>query len=318
MSGVNAHLLLKASAKLLAAEHVVRLHWQRSRLYALPRQFNMCSSFVRSSKRQARFCCPTAVARLSSLWDATAAGQSVLSTTAAMECAASAMRQCHEEGRFCLSNVLLNISLTFPDTIYTNVDLGSGSVHLESEQSVAILSCYIEASPSSASALQQASRGSYSSLLHTLPLAKHDSAYGHSAVSHDSGAYVLHPGHSLAALQLSTLHASHKGVVSGVQRISVPDKQPQLRQDSAVFSIDRSAALSSSNCHFAAFKEITTTLAPGIADIKRPATDVLFTVDWLVDNVQAACAVSQGTLVLLTALSGQHNKSYLHASKRLT
>ena len=292
MSGVNAHLLLHASQESPATEPATSLPWQKTRLYALPMQFSMCGSYA-SSKQHARFCCLTAVAGLSWLWEVTAAGKQAFSPAAAFECAASALHQCHQEARL-LSNVTLEAATKLPEVVYTNVDLRTGGVHIESESSVAILSCYAAASPVKA-ASEQSTAGS-SSLHTSLPPGR--PFYGSIADSSEAGSYVLHPGCSTAALHLSTLGSPADGRVSMIQAISVPDLQARSRRPSAL-STASSAKVILPGSQTAAFEGILTVPLPQIATSMHPARDdVLYSVDWLVDNVQGVADLQEGMLHL--------------------
>lgn len=302
MSGVNAHLLLHAGQTNPTTRPIKVLQWQKTRLYALSRHFSMCTSYISPSKQHARFGCPTAVAGLSWLWEAAILGRHVLSATAAIECAASPVRLCHEEGAFCLSHVTLEKANILPDIVYTNIDLGTGNTVVESEQSTVILSCSAAAILEKAPAMQQlASRA----CLHSLQSSGTRAVYSSLADQADAEAYAINPRHAAAALSLRMLHSHLDGMVRAISAVYIPDKHLPPRAQAAL-STDSSAMLSSTAGCPATFKDIAAVpLEPRTASITA-ATDVLYRVDWLVDTVKAAQAWHQGIILLSLLLLTRH------------
>ena len=245
MSGVNAHLLLQASCIHLSAEHAGSQDWQRTRLYALPRQFTMCSSYVSPSKQHTRFCCQTALAGLSWLWEVAAGGRQTLSPTAAFECATSAVRQCFEESSFCLSHLTLAAAPELPEVVYTDLNLRTGELHLESETAGGILSCLASSSPITAPASQPSAS---SSTLHSSLPSGRRAASSSLADFTSSGAFTINPGHSAAVLHLSMLDSPMGRMICQIQTIFVPEPLQETSRQAA-FSTDSSAALLSPAGH---------------------------------------------------------------------
>ena len=283
MSGVNAHVLLQASRNTSAAITVTSLHWQKLRLYALPRQLSMSGTYIPLSKQQARFCCPTAVAGLSWLWEVAAAGRQILNPTAAIECAASAVRQCYEESSFCLSHMSLEATSGLPDTIYTNLDLRTGELRMESEASTPILSC----SASSVAVRPAIQPPASSSPLHSALPSGRRSTYSSLAASPNAGVCVVDPGNSTAALHLSMLGSPTAKMISTIQTVTVPDCRPTSEGQKAL-STDSSATVLSPAGQRVAFEDMLLEPLSREAANLFSAPDVLYTIDWLVDNAQAA------------------------------
>ena len=311
MSGVNAHLLLHTGRNNPTTIPITVLQWQKTRLYALCRRLSMCVSYTRPSKQHARFSCPTAVAGLSWLWDASILGRHVLSTTAAMECAASAVRLCHEDGAFCLSNVTLEEANILPEIVYTDIDLRTGGTFVESEQSAAILSCSVAAILEKAPAMQQpASRA----CLHSVQSSGTRAVYSSLADQADAEAYAINPRHAAAALSLRMMHSPLEGMVRTISAVSIPDEHLPSRGQAAL-STDSSAMLSSTAGCPAAFENIVAVPLEPRAASNTAATNVLYRVDWLVDTVRAAQAWHQGIFPLSFLLPTRPNSQKIHARR---
>ena len=56
MSGVNAHVLLHTGQQPAEAPKKEALPWQRSRLYALPHRWAMCTTAARAGVQEVRGC----------------------------------------------------------------------------------------------------------------------------------------------------------------------------------------------------------------------------------------------------------------------
>ena len=283
MSGVNAHVILKAAADLSEPFGRVALSWQRLRLYALPPQFTMCTGAMKEASQRASFTCQLTAAKTAQVHEACFSGRPFLSVPLLLEVAASSVAQSYSERLFGFTDLVFGAIHKLVSEVACQIDLSTGMVTAGASSSVPLLQGHIIRTVDSSQADQKATGGYRAFGARPTAVSKMgSSSFAHLQFKSSEG-FVCHPGHTTGALHLPLLEDPGAGLVSSMEaamfnmRQGVHPKLTSVCKEECV-SIFAPGTLGATFEHIMALK------APRGSPPVGPTEQTLYQLEWLVDS----------------------------------
>lgn len=315
MSGVNAHMILRAASPVSRTS--IRLPWQKMRTYALPRHFTMVDNVTVNTGETALFVCRPAAARLSWLRETTSPGQSAVSAAALIESAASASRQFYEDGDIGLSHLSFASHLELQSMLSCRISLRTGKIQAGLHLAEAILTCFATTRVSAPKEpAKQAPQSHQSCLRQLLKSAQSTASFASLQTVEHQGEYSCHPGICTAALHINMLSNTSTGAADHIDEIAVGNIRSNATKPSVVGQ-SQEVALPSSVAHYAVLAGIYTKPIWKAIAAAQPSQKMLYTTEWLVEGVQEASSVRASKPPLYLRISAFANAQSLPKPRSL-